>query len=106
MSGEEAARRAAGRRRYNSIRSLEKDLRRRDVLSYIEAHGLGYGVQARIARELGVSEATISRDVAALLYDVHPCPTCHRVWGREDWEEVAEAGRVKLTERGVEIVCS
>jgi hypothetical protein len=34
------------------------------------------GNQARLARELGVSRATICRDVRAILAWGHPCPCC------------------------------
>jgi hypothetical protein len=42
-------------------------------------YGLVHGVQARISRELGVSEATVSRDVAAVLKGRAACPCCGTV---------------------------
>jgi hypothetical protein len=44
-------------------------------------------VQAQIARQLGVSEATISRDLAVLLPLVAECPTCHQFVLRDWWRE-------------------
>jgi hypothetical protein len=38
--------------------------------------GLGWGVQSRIARDLGVHRATVCRDIAAILYNHAPCPRC------------------------------
>jgi len=62
--------RASGRREYNAIRHVQMIARRRDVmwlwLAYSEL-GAGHGVQARIARELGVSRPTVSKDLKAML---------------------------------------
>jgi hypothetical protein len=82
---ETVCRRAAGRRHYNAVRSfrrLERRLRvARLLLKYPRWDGLRRvrGVQARIARELGVSPGTICRDVR-FLHDAwrraHLCPAC------------------------------
>lgn len=69
-------RRAAGRAKYHSIRRLQREIRRSRVMELLSRYGVGYGVQARISRELGVSEATVSRDVTALLKKHAPCPEC------------------------------
>ena len=59
-------RRAAGRRHYNALRQFHAALRRAEVeRMWIEA-GCAYGARARIARAIGVSEATISRDIRAI----------------------------------------
>ena len=63
---EEAARRAGGRRHYNSLRQLRAALRRRAVIELLCQYGFDYGSQRRIATRLGVSPATISRDVQLL----------------------------------------
>jgi DeoR/GlpR family transcriptional regulator of sugar metabolism len=42
-------------------------VRRVEVALLLRQWGFDHGVQVRIARHLGVSEATISRDVQALL---------------------------------------
>jgi hypothetical protein len=77
---EEAHARAAGRRRYNSLRRLRAELRRVEVLRLLAAAGgLHRGVQVSIARQLNVSEATISRDLRGILGGVEPrrCPLCY-----------------------------
>jgi hypothetical protein len=82
-SWDEVCRRAAGRRRYHAVRRVRRELRRKQVLELLVRHGHGHGVQARIARELGVSQATICRDVRALLPSHAPCPRCGTVVSRE-----------------------
>lgn len=62
-SAEEAYRRAGGRRRYHAQRRREAEERRARVAELVMQWGWVQGTQARIARELGVSEATISRDM-------------------------------------------
>jgi len=61
-----AARRAGGRRRYHKQRQTARAARRFDLVLLLARYPFGYGLQALLARELGVSEATISRDMAAL----------------------------------------
>ncbi len=75
-SWDEVCRRNAGRAHYNAVRRAQRELRRRKVLTLLRTYGYEQGVQARIAVELGVSEATISRDVRALLDTHFECPTC------------------------------
>jgi hypothetical protein len=67
VSPEAAYRRASGRRRYHAQRRTNRFFRRMLVFDRLRDEGLHYGAQARWARELGVSEATICRDVAAWL---------------------------------------
>jgi hypothetical protein len=78
----EMQRRAGGRRGLNAVRQFRADLRRLEVSRRLRAYGLlRRGAQARIARELGVSEATISRDVAVLMGTAPRagrCPLCGR----------------------------
>ena len=62
-SAEEAYRRAGGRRRYHARRRREAEERRARVAELVMRWGWVEGTQARIARELCVSEATISRDM-------------------------------------------
>jgi hypothetical protein len=78
-SWDEVCRRAAGRARYHALRRFQRDLRRVEVMDKLVEYGLGPGVQARIARELGVSNATICRDMKALVYNRAPCPCCGTV---------------------------
>jgi hypothetical protein len=67
ISPETAYRRASGRRRYHAQRRTDRFFRRMLVFDRLRDEGLCYCAQARWARELGVSEATICRDVAAWL---------------------------------------
>jgi hypothetical protein len=67
VSAEVASRRAGGRRRYHALRRDLAMVRRSEVAKLVRAYGRQRGTQARIARELNVSEATISRDIASLL---------------------------------------
>jgi hypothetical protein len=69
-------RRSAGRRRYHAVRRLRRDLRRERVAELLLRYGLGRGVQARIARELGVHRSVITKDVQALLDTYAACPCC------------------------------
>ena len=75
-SWDEVCRRKAGRDRYNSVRRLLRAERRFRVLELLSRYGMDRGVQARIAKELGVSRVTVHRDVKALLFDYTPCPGC------------------------------
>ncbi len=73
-----AARRAGGRRRYNAWRQ-QKAQHRRTILSHllsVKGRLFEKGIQARLARELGVSRSTLCRDIRALLHDGQPCPCC------------------------------
>lgn len=75
--------RAGGRRAYNSWRREMAGYRHAAVLrlaNRYEPGGLwGYGVQSYVARELGVSPATISRDMRIILKRFrqrNECPGC------------------------------
>ena len=72
----EVCHRAGGRRAFNALRRDLKLFRRREVMQLLLKFGYRRGVQARIASVLGVSEATISRDVKATLYTPHVCQHC------------------------------
>jgi hypothetical protein len=75
-SSDEAQRRASGRRQYNSVRHVRAIVRRQEVAVLLDQLGYGHGVQVVIARRLGVSPSTISRDVAAILAAPQRCPRC------------------------------
>ncbi len=75
-STDEAHRRASGRRQYNAVRQFRAIVRRGEVAKLLDQLGYAHGVQVRIARRLGVSPATISRDVTALLTGGPRCPRC------------------------------
>jgi hypothetical protein len=68
-SNAEAHRRAAGRRRYNAMRHWLQVARRNRLLGCTRT---GYGVQAALARVLGVSRSTICRDLAAIAAGYKP----------------------------------
>lgn len=96
VSTDEAARRAAGRRRYNSVRQLQAQLRRIDVECLLYQFGWQHGTQARIAEALGVSESTVSRDLKAVFPGAIRCPACACTHPLERWRELERQGRVKL----------
>lgn len=82
----EVARRAGGRARYNALRRDLARIRRKEVERLLLTWGHDHGVQARIAAHLGVSPATISRDLTAILPLYRPCPTCDLMVAKERWE--------------------
>jgi hypothetical protein len=57
--------------------------------------GTGRGVQATIARRLGVNRSTICRDVRAILAELNggPCPFCGM-----DWADPVGSIRERLTQ--------
>jgi predicted DNA-binding transcriptional regulator YafY len=59
--------RAAGRRRYHAGRQRAQFTRQLKVLKELQqANWENYGLGRRLAREFGVSEATVSRDIRHL----------------------------------------
>ena len=66
VSNDVAQRRAGGRRRYNAQRRAQCGARRRLVLRVLLQHGRPEGLQTALAAQLGVSRATICRDVRVL----------------------------------------
>ena len=81
-----AYRRASGRRHYNSVRRDRARYRQvYEVQDLLAKYGFAFGVQAAIARKLGVSPATISRDIKALLAGWNArCPHCGGLVCRPD----------------------
>jgi hypothetical protein len=75
---ETARRRAGGRRHYNAVRRFRAMFRRLEVARLLSSVIPKRGEQTRIARALGVSRATISRDIAFLRDESLPCPSCGR----------------------------
>ena len=71
-------RRASGRRCYNGLRRARAFFRRREVARLLRVQGSLWdrGMQTRLAQQLGVSRATICRDVAYLLTLGQPCRHC------------------------------
>lgn len=106
-SDDEAARRAAGRARYNSVRQLNAMVRRGmlvDDWRQMARNGgslFDYGARARLAKEFGVHRSTITRDLAILKTDLWlvPCPTCSSPVKVSGWREKERRGEVRITER-------
>ena len=96
MSDGEAAARAGGRRKYNALRRDRAEFRRIEVADRLVTYGWTYGVQARIAEELGVSDATITRDLKAIFRLSIECPTCTVRHPIERWKDLERQGRVTL----------
>ena len=74
---ETVARRVAGRRHYNAVRTFRAALRRREVAALL-LDGLS---QSDIARQLGVHRSTICRDMVSLRDMARAevvCPVCGR----------------------------
>jgi hypothetical protein len=85
LTAEQIFKRAGGRRRYNMRRQDAARARRTEVLRLLKLYGSHKrGVRARIARELGVSAATISRDVRDILLVEwaleHPAKAIRLLW--------------------------
>lgn len=78
VSPEEAARRAAGRKRINARRQRQAARRRCIVhrLLFVRGRLLEKGIKTKLARKLGVSWTTIDRDIKYLLALGHPCKAC------------------------------
>lgn len=52
-----------------------------------------------MARELGVSEATISRDVKHVMFSWARCPMCDTAVRLSSWEVLERQGRVPIEPR-------
>ena len=77
LSWDEVCRRAAARRRWNSLRTFLASERRRQVLELVLAlGGLERGAQSRIAEALGVHRSTISKDLKRILPLAKVCEGC------------------------------
>lgn len=110
LTFEQRSRLAGGRRKYNKARQDARDLRR-DRLTWIayceDINMFERGAQADMARRLGVSPATICRDVAWLMGHRRPCPTCRTMVDerhlRHAYEvEIASYSRADRRERAAE----
>ena len=78
------------------MRRVRALYRRIQVAERLLSDGWTYGTQARIAKELGVSDATISRDLKAIFPGAIQCPVCACRHPLERWKELERQGRVKL----------
>jgi hypothetical protein len=92
-SWDEVCRRHAARRRWNAVRRVLRETRRQRVRELVlELGGLQRGVQAAIARMLGVHRSVISKDLKALWPLAEVCPTCGGLTPRA-WSAVGRPGR-------------
>ena len=82
VSNGEAYARAGGRRRYNARRQFKADYRRYRLTCLARQSGINpfrRGAQTTLARMLGVSRATVCRDIAVMLkawQQSKRCPVC------------------------------
>ena len=73
---------AGARRRHNRLRQDLAKIRQAKVATLLLDNGWRHGSGVRLARELGVSQATISRDVRAIFslpLGLTACPLCGTV---------------------------
>ena len=64
---------AGGRRRYNQLRRVRANVRKKAIMAYLTEKDLSLvarGTQRTLAKYFNVSEATISRDMTGILADV------------------------------------
>ena len=80
-------RRARGRAKYNSLRRLRAQLRRREVLHLWFEWRDQPGLQSLIAAHLGVHKSTICRDLQRLFPLMTECRTCGQLKPRTWWDE-------------------
>ena len=102
-----AFRRASGRRSYNSLRQGRAWARQGVIIeqwckSTRNGYGGGrlfdWGGQAALARQLGVSRATISRDIKKIQDEIGQtqCPTCDGLVSNGRWRRLEQVGRVRI----------
>jgi hypothetical protein len=105
-SPDHAARRAAGRARYNARRQFRAAIRQKKIIDLWEelADGSGWsifgrGSQTQLAQILGVNRSTICRDLKVIMARnrMVACPTCDRALSISRVEELERQGKVKLT---------
>jgi hypothetical protein len=84
---ETVCKRARGRANYNSVRRLQAQLRRREVLHLWWQWRDKPGLQTLIAAHLGVHKSTICRDVQRLFPLMTECPTCGGFRPQHWWQE-------------------
>jgi len=90
-SSDQAFRLVAGRRAYTEQRQLQARRRHVEVLCRVKERGFDRGVQAQIAKELGVHRSTITRDIKKIFTDGEPCARCERYMTYEEWRQLHEA---------------
>jgi hypothetical protein len=83
VDNQSASVRAGGRRHYNRVRQLQAQLRLSQIvrlLVKLKATGTEWGVRSEIARRLGVSRATVCRDMQRLTRLDFGGPQYEREW--------------------------
>jgi hypothetical protein len=104
-SQDQAARRAAGRRRYNARRRVKAIIRRGQIIEMWEDLGkdgwspFDRGHQSEMAKFFHVHRSTICRDMAIIkrMWSVGTCPTCDTVLDIERMDGLEERGRITVT---------
>jgi hypothetical protein len=108
VSDSEAARRAAGRRHYNSVRQDRADFRRKEIIKEWtngEVSGVfdlaEWGGHKRLAEKLGVSQSTLTRDLAAIRHDLgwEMCPTCTGRVPTHRYETLVHQGKIRRSRK-------
>jgi hypothetical protein len=96
-----AYRRAAGRRRYNSVRKLRADLRAVQIFRRLVECEFARGAQRKIAAEFGVSQSTVSRAMDRLPRPPGQlrCPLCGALRLDPDLEDQVVQGSHSLEAR-------
>ena len=105
ISHDQAARRAAGRSRYNARRHFRAAYRRQQIVEMWWDLGKGgwspldRGGQSFLADFFHVNRSTICRDMAIIKksWAVGTCPTCDTVLGVARMTGLDEQGRIKVT---------
>ena len=81
-------RRAAGRRKYNALRTFKAHQRRQTLLELVrDLGGMERGFQAKIAAALHVHPSVISKDLKKILPLSKVCDGCGTFMPRYWWEE-------------------
>jgi hypothetical protein len=105
-SRDEAARRAAGRARYNARRQFKAAIRRQRIIEIWEEKSdgsgwsiFGRGSQSQLAQILGVNRTTICRDLRVIMAGnrMVACPTCDAALSRSRVAELERQGKVRVT---------
>src|SRR5262249_31394405 len=77
---EVVAKRAAGRRAYNRRRQWQAMLRRLQIrrILFVQGRALEPGIQAKLARQLGVDRSVVCRDIQRIKAErgAQVCPQC------------------------------
>lgn len=84
MDWAQVCRRAGGRRKYLALQRERAVMRRKKMVELLERTGFRHGAQAELARLLGVSEATVCRDMKAIQIHYTKCQYCGGLTERDE----------------------